>query len=159
MKLINLTFLTLLIFTGLMLSGCGGNGNGNGSSQSQSGAQGSGLSNFEKEHGIGPIQERLTIADFNLEKAQRGQDIFESKCAACHQMDSRLVGPPIKGLTERRSAEFIMNIILNPNEMVRNHPEGQKMMQEYMMVMPYQNVSEDEAREIYEYFRKVDKGL
>ncbi|MCH8569076.1 MAG: cytochrome c [Balneolales bacterium] len=142
------------------LVACGNSdGQNNEQAQRSSSTNGAELSSFELEHGIGPITSRMTIDDFDLGMAQRGREIFESKCAACHQMENRLVGPPIKGLTERRSPEFLMNMILNPNDMARKHPEGQKMMREYMMVMPFQNISEEEAREIVEYFRKVDKGL
>ncbi len=158
--------LPVIIFSFMLsatLIACG-NGNGNGGdassrSASSGAAQEAGLSDFELEHGIGPITSPMTMGDFDIEMAAKGQDIFESKCAACHQMENRLVGPPIEGLTERRSPEFLMNMILNPNDMARKHPEGQKMMQEYMMVMPFQNVSENEAREIVEYFRQIDKGL
>ncbi|MCH8558015.1 MAG: cytochrome c [Balneolia bacterium] len=149
--------LSFLFSAFLFACGNGEEGSSSGNAAS-SASQNAGLSDFELEHGIGPITSPMTMADFDIDMAQRGQDIFESKCAACHQMENRLVGPPIVGLTERRSPEFLMNMILNPGDMARKHPEGQKMMQEYMMVMPFQNVSEEEAREIVEYFRKVDKG-
>jgi len=150
-----LLILSLMLF--LLLPGCGGDTDSGQSSQQDAAGGSGGLTEFEQEHGIGPITEKMTIRDFDLEKAAKGQDMFESICAACHMLETRLVGPPIKGLTERRSPEFLMNMILNPGDMARKHPEGQKMMQEYMMVMPFQNVSESEARAIVEYFRQVDK--
>ncbi len=114
------------------------------------------LSAFELEHGIGPINEELVLPEgIDAEMAARGQDVFELNCEACHMMDDRFVGPALRDVLDRRSATFVMNIILNPEEMVRNHPEGQKMLQEYPLIMPYQNISEDEARAIVEYLRTV----
>ncbi len=49
-----------------------------------------------------------------------------------------------------------MNMIMNPDEMTRKHPEGRKMMQEYMSPMPYQNVTVEQARAIVEYFRTIE---
>jgi cytochrome c len=49
-----------------------------------------------------------------------------------------------------------MNFILNPQEMIEKHPEGKKMLAEYMLVMPFQNVAEDEALDIVEYLRSIN---
>jgi mono/diheme cytochrome c family protein len=87
--------------------------------------------------------------------ADRGQELFEFNCEACHMISDRFVGPPLGDVLERRSPAFVMNMILNPEQMAREHPEGQALLAEYPLVMPYQNVSEDEARAIVEYLRTV----
>lgn len=114
------------------------------------------LTQFELEHGIGPITEPVEVGPIDYELAARGQAVYEMNCEACHQMEGRLVGPPLGEVTERRSPAFIMNIILNPEEMVRRHPEGQAMLAQYHLVMPYQNITQEEARAILEYLRSVE---
>lgn len=111
------------------------------------------FTDFELEHGIGPVTERITLGELDLEKVAKGQAIFNSKCTACHEFERRFVGPPYIDVLERRSPEFVMNFILNPGEMARKHPEGQKMLAEFLTVMPFQNVTKEEARAIVEYFR------
>lgn len=114
----------------------------------------SGLTDFEMEHGLGPITEPVSLEEeIDGELAAQGEDIFQTKCESCHQMDSRFVGPPLGNVLEARSAEFVMNFMLNPQEMIREHPVGQQLLQEYMTEMPYQNVSEEDARAILEYLR------
>ena len=54
----------------------------------------------------------------------------------------------------RRSPEYIMNMILNPNEMLTRHPEAKKMFSIYMTNMTFKDVSIDQARSILEYLRK-----
>jgi hypothetical protein len=67
------------------------------------------------------------------------------------------VGPAIKGILDRRSPEWIMNMILNPTEMLREDPIAKKLLAEYNNEYMYnQNLIEDEAREIIEYFRTLD---
>lgn len=148
---------SLLILFGL--SACGGGSDGNGSSgEQQTTTDSNELTQFELDHGLGPITETVEISeDIDRAKAQRGFEHFDMKCAACHRMDTRLVGPPLGDVTEERSPEFIMNFILNPEENTRKHPVGQELLREYMMQMTYQNVSEEEAREILEYFRHVNE--
>ena len=67
------------------------------------------------------------------------------------------VGPAIKGILDRRSPEWIMNMILNPTEMLREDPIAKKLLAEYNNEYMYnQNLIEDEAREIIEYFSTLD---
>jgi hypothetical protein len=50
-----------------------------------------------------------------------------------------------------------MNMILNPTEMLREDPIAKKLLAEYNNEYMYnQNLIEDEAREIIEYFRTLD---
>jgi mono/diheme cytochrome c family protein len=115
------------------------------------------LSPFQLEHGIGPYTEEVNLPPtIDPQLAAQGLEIFEMNCSACHEMEMRLVGPPLEGVTERRSPTFILNMIMNPEEMVRTHPEGQAMLAQYPIVMPYQNITPDEARAILEYLRTVE---
>ena len=116
-----------------------------------------GLTLFELENGIGPIKEKLILGPLDIEMSSKGQNLFEEKCASCHKLDERFTGPPQRDVIERRTPEYIMNMILNPEEMIAKHPEVKKMLAIYMTSMTFQNVSQEQAREILEYFRKVDK--
>jgi mono/diheme cytochrome c family protein len=110
---------------------------------------------FELEHGVGPITAPVELGTIDPAMATRGEELFQYNCEACHMLEDRFVGPPLGRVLERRSAAFVMNMILNPEQMAREHPEGQKLLAEYPLVMPYQNISEDEARAIVEYLRTV----
>ncbi|MFU8860453.1 MAG: c-type cytochrome [Cyclonatronaceae bacterium] len=145
---------TLSVIILLLLSGCGSSESDKPSAAGQS-SQDSELTAFELEHGIGPITEEITISTDDLEKIEKGRQIFDSKCAACHQMNERFVGPALGDVSERRSDAYIMNMILNPSEMARKHPEGLKLLAEYMTPMPFQNVTEEDARAITAYLKNV----
>ncbi|ADO44575.1 cytochrome c class I [Hydrogenobacter thermophilus TK-6] len=108
------------------------------------------------DKGIGPIKEvQLGPVDQNLVK--RGKEIFDSKCATCHKLEERYVGPPLKGVTKRRKPEWIMNMILNPTEMEQKDPIAKQLLSEYLTQMTFQNVSQEDARAILEYLRSVDE--
>ena len=151
MKLFSYLTALSLIF---LVACSGGSDSGTTSTSGNSSGE---LSAFQLEHGIGPVTERIELGDFDPEMAKKGQNIFNTKCAACHQVEGRFVGPEYGDIMERRSAEFVMNMILNPGEMIRQHPEGKKMLADYMTPMPFQNVSKDEARQIVEYFRSYQQ--
>jgi cytochrome c len=57
------------------------------------------------------------------------------------------------GVTDRRTPEWIMNMILNPEVMVAENPIAKKLLAEYLSPMANQSLTESEARAILEYFR------
>jgi len=55
---------------------------------------------------------------------------------------------------KRRSPEFVMNMILNTDEMIEKEPIIKSLRGEYESDMVQVDVSQDEARAIVEYLRK-----
>ena len=141
------------LVTTLLLIACGG-GDNEPSQDAQSTLSPDGLTKAQLVNGIGPVKDmKLSPLDEGL--AAQGKDIFDLKCIACHKIDDRLVGPPLAKITERRTPAFIMNMILNPDEMVKKHPAVKAMLAEYYVPMTFQNVSEQDARALLEYLRTL----
>src|SRR5210317_839013 len=105
-----------------------------------------------EDKGIGPVK-NVTLGEIDETMAAEGKEVFKVKCSACHKMSKRFVGPGLAGITERRTPEWIMNMILNPEEMVAKNPIAKKLLAEYLAPMANQSLTEDEARQILEYFR------
>lgn len=119
-----------------------------------------GLSDFEMEHGVGPIKEVLKLNEtIDATLAKKGEKTFEVKCFQCHRVDSKLVGPPLYDVTQRRKPEYIMNMMLNPEGMLQKHPEAKKLFVQYLTPMANQNLTKDEALSILEYLRKAGKEV
>lgn len=104
--------------------------------------------------GIGPVKS-VTLGALDQSMADRGKKQFEAKCSACHKFEEKVVGPALQDVTLRRTPEWIMNMILNPVEMTQKDPIGQELLGEHLTQMTFQNIKEEEAREILEYFRKM----
>ncbi|MDX1314978.1 MAG: cytochrome c [Eudoraea sp.] len=106
--------------------------------------------------GIGPITELTFDNEINKELAAKGEATFNMICTSCHMADQRMIGPAMTGIYERRSPEWVMNMLLNPGEMLDKDPIAQALLKEYNnMVMTNQNLSEQDAREIAEYLRTL----
>ncbi|MBT8321600.1 MAG: cytochrome c [Eudoraea sp.] len=106
--------------------------------------------------GIGPIKELKFDKEINKELAARGEATFNMICTACHQVDQRMIGPAMTGIYERRSPEWVMNMILNPEVMLKEDPIAKALYAEYNnMIMTNQNLSEEDARQIAEYLRTL----
>jgi mono/diheme cytochrome c family protein len=108
--------------------------------------------------GVGPIKYVGLSGDIDQDMAIRGEELFKNMCSACHKMDKKFVGPSLAGITERRSPEWIMNMILNPEKMIKEDPIAKKLLIESnMAVMANQNLTEEDTRLILEYFRQYDQ--
>lgn len=116
-----------------------------------------GLTVFELENGIGPIKEKVNLGPIDPGLAAAGEKIFVTKCSQCHKLDEKYTGPAQRDVTKRRTPEYILNMILNPTEMTAKHPEAKKMFAQYPTQMTFQNVSLEEAKQILEYFRSIEK--
>ena len=124
------------------LLACGGGGEAGG--ESAQGAEG------QMEESLGEIDPQL---------ASRGEELFTAKgCNACHRFDERLVGPPLTGVTERRSRAFIVGMITNPDSMLVNNSAAKEMLAQYAVPMANQGLTRDEALALFEYFRQRDSG-
>lgn len=106
--------------------------------------------------GIGPIKSVSFADEVDTEMAARGEAKFNAICVACHMVDQRMIGPAMEGVYERRSPEWVMNMILNPDKMLREDPIAKALLKEYNnAIMLNQNLSEAEARDLAEYLRTL----
>lgn len=110
-----------------------------------------------KENGIGKFTNIRLTHPLDDSMVARGQAQFDSKCMSCHKLtDEKLVGPGWKGVTDRRTPEWIMNFITNTNVMLDSDLVAQQLMVVCLTRMPNQNLSDDQARAILEFMRKND---
>jgi len=115
----------------------------------------SGCGENTDEIGIGPVKS-LTLGAVDKNLADKGKEIFDSKCVACQKFDSKLVGPTLKDVTKRRKPDWIMNMVLNPEQMTKENAIAKQLFAQYLTQMTFQNVTQDDARAILEYFRSLD---
>lgn len=157
---------TLLFFLPLILLSCGSNDadtSSSTSSSSQSTEAPAKESNVPasqrvdlENKGIGPITSVELDPDIDRPLAVEGKKVFDQMCMACHKPDSKFIGPAPKGILERRTPEWVMNMILNPEVMVEDDPLARDLLMEYNgSPMANQGLTEDEARAILEYFRTL----
>ncbi|HWA59696.1 MAG TPA: cytochrome c [Gemmatimonadales bacterium] len=148
---------TLVYLTTLsaLLAACGGGKpDAAPAASAPAGAAQSDLTPFQLENGIGPITSPVELpAAVDHEKAEEGKKTFEGKCMACHKMTERYVGPALGGVVGRRTPAYVMNMILNPEEMYTKHPVARQLLAEHMTQMPNLGLTQEEARDVVEYLR------
>lgn len=112
---------------------------------------------YDPKRGTGRFTKVDVSPQLDATLATAGNKVYDSKCASCHKLtDERLVGPGWKDVTKRRTAEWIMNFATNPDEMLNKDPEAMAQLEICLVRMPNQNLTDDDARHVYEFMRKND---
>ncbi|MBS1626924.1 MAG: cytochrome c [Bacteroidetes bacterium] len=164
MKLKFAMFSTAIMFLTITLLSCGGGNNSTPSTPAAAPTASTaetktdnGNPSYDPKRGTGKFTKVDIPATLDAAKASAGEKVFNVKCSSCHKLtDEKLVGPGWKGVTGRHSAEWIMNFSTNTDEMIDKDPKAQAMLEICLVRMPNQNLSDDDARNIYEFMRKND---
>lgn len=149
-------FLGLLFSSVVWIIACNSNkGKDNSSSESTSSA--SSTNEGTNPKGIGPHQNVQLTHPLDEKMIADGQNIYSLKCGSCHKLtNEKLVGPGWKGVTDRRTPEWIMNFVTNTKEMLQKDTAALNLLEICLVEMPNQNLEENQARSVLEFMRKND---
>lgn len=83
-------------------------------------AQDSPLSDDEsvRQETVQGPQESNVEAEASSGDAAAGKEIFNTLCAACHKLDANSIGPPLRGVGERRDTEWLHEWIRNSQALI-----------------------------------------
>jgi hypothetical protein len=107
--------------------------------------------------GIGPVTSIVIPDTLDSNLIAEGNELFNNKCNTCHEVSvKRKIGPGLSGITKLRTPEWIMNQILNPMEMTQKDSLAKELLAIYMAQMTDMELTEKQARAIYEFLRTVN---
>lgn len=148
--------LNIILFLGLFIVSCSGGDKSESSEEATKVEDAVVEKDLTKSKGVGPIKSVTLDAEIDMALAAKGEEIFKAKCTACHRIDKKFIGPSPQGVLDRRTPEWIMNMILNPEGMVSEDPLAKELLMEFNGApMANQNLTEDDARAVLEYFRTI----
>jgi cytochrome c2 len=153
-----------LIILGLFAAGlaaCGGNTPSSDetkpSDKMAQKTEANGNPSYDPQRGEGKFSHVDISPALDVAKAAGGEKVYSVKCNACHKLtDEKLVGPGWKGVTSRHTPEWIMNFATNTDAMLDKDPKAQALLEICLVRMPNQNLTDEEARDVYEFMRKND---
>lgn len=112
---------------------------------------------YDPKRGEGKFTKVDVSEKLDAAMAENGKKVFDVKCSSCHKLtDEKLVGPGWAGVTKRHAPEWIMNFVTNTDAMIDKDPAAQAQLEICLVRMPNQNLSDDDARHLFEFMRKND---
>lgn len=137
----------------VVLTGCG-SGAPHSSDTSTAAAPAAGAGAKTSRYDSGP---RAGETPIDASRAEAGEKVFQTKgCTACHGWGARMSGPDLKGVTMRRTAQWMEQQILHPEVMTKEDPISHALMAEYSLQMSNQGLTSDEASAVIEYLKHRD---
>lgn len=154
--------LAIIVSLGLFIASCGTGAGSDvkpttGETTTTTATTDNGNPSYDPKRGEGKFDKVDVSPNLNVAMADAGEKVYGVKCSSCHKTtDEKLVGPGWKGVINRHTAEWIMNFSTNPDVMLDKDPKAQAMLELCLVRMPNQNLSDDDARALYEFMRKND---
>lgn len=146
------------LMAGLALAACGGGDSASDGANNSTATQETSKDNAADEgKGVGKFTNVTLTNPLDQNMVAAGKGIYDMKCGSCHRLSNeKLVGPGWKGVTSRRKPEWIMNFSTNVEEMLAKDANAMAMLEECLVRMPNQNLSDDDARSVLEFMRNND---
>ncbi|UII76298.1 cytochrome c [Flagellimonas sp. HMM57] len=106
--------------------------------------------------GVGQIKEITLDSEIDDDMVTKGAELFKTNCTACHKTDKRFIGPKMEGILDRRSPEWVMNMILDPKLMTEEDRCAKDLLVEFNgAAMSNQNLTVEQTRSLLEFFRTL----
>lgn len=107
------------------------------------------------------IKESITGMPVSEETVKAGADLFKGKCASCHALNSKVVGPALADVGKRRSHEWLLAWIRN-NEKLRKSGDADAIAiyEEYngTVMNAFEDLSDEQINSIIMYTENGDLG-
>lgn len=96
-------------------------------------------------------EESLYLTD--AESIKKGETLFNTNCASCHNFEQSLIGPNLSGVTADVSHEWLSKFIVNAPEMIQNGDvRSVALYDKYKQYMPpFPNLQDNEVDAILAY--------
>lgn len=77
----------------------------------------------ETEAPAGEVGEAEVPPDVETADVSAGKELFNTLCAVCHKLDSKSIGPALRGVTDRRSMDWLHSWIQNSQALIASGDE------------------------------------
>jgi len=102
----------------------------------------------------------LSVSVAHAQDAKKGKSLYDSKgCGACHTIGKgHLAGPDLKGVTERRSHDWLKRWLHNPADLIGSDSIADADVAEAKGVkMPNLKLSDSDIESLLAYFAQAGK--
>lgn len=85
-----------------------------------------------------------------------GSSIFNNNCTVCHAIDAQVIGPALKGVTERRPLPWLISFISNSQKVISSGDEyAVQLFNEYnkTVMPPFTSLSEEQITSVLAYIQ------
>jgi cytochrome c551/c552 len=100
----------------------------------------------------------LTVSSFSNEPILEGGTIFNTRCAACHNVNKVLTGPALAGVDQRRSIDWIINFVHGSQAVIKSGDRDAVALFEKFNKIPmpdHPDLTDDNIKSIVAYIKSA----
>jgi cytochrome c2 len=104
----------------------------------------------------------MISGSLNAADPAKGQELFKSRCAACHAVDQKLVGPALMGVDKRYDEKWIVSFIQSSQTLIKaGDAKAVKIFNDMnKVVMPdHKDLTEADIRGILAFIKQEEANL
>ena len=92
--------------------------------------------------------------------SDKGKSLFMKRsCASCHAFGRKMAGPDLRGVTQRRSTDWLKQWLKSPDTMVSSDSAAKALYNQYnKLKMPNLKLSDEEVDALIAYLRQEGGG-
>ena len=95
-----------------------------------------------------------------LRGISQGEQLYRTRCAACHTIDGRqkkgAIGPDLLGVTKRRDFQWLVRWLKEPDKMIEEKdPIAVALLDQYKVPMPNMRLNKQEVLDVMHYMDEV----
>mgnify|MGYP000103158582 CR=1 FL=1 len=95
------------------------------------------------------------------QNADKGKILFQQRCAACHKLDQKLIGPPLAGLESRLKKEWFFRFVANSQALIQaGDKEAVAVYNEYnkQVMPPFPDLTPADLEDLWAYINSVKEA-
>ena len=107
-------------------------------------------------YGIQSADAQSSAVSTDAETIKAGESLFKQNCKACHTVETRLVGPALKNVYDRRDLPWIYAFVKNPAKVIKSGDEyAANLFEEYSQIemTGFPSFSDEEIGSIMAYIK------
>ena len=99
----------------------------------------------------------ISLGLFGLALAQseeKGKTLFQQRCAACHKLEQKLIGPPLAGISQRREKNWFAQFVLNSQALIQSgDKQAVEVYEAYnkQVMPPHPDLSQEDIEALWAY--------
>jgi cytochrome c551/c552 len=100
----------------------------------------------------------ISLISFNVSFAQDGEALFKANCTSCHAVKEKVIGPALKGVSQRRPEDWLLKWVKNSTAVIKSGDEYAVTLfnNNNKVAMPSFNLKDDDIKAILGYIKKVE---
>lgn len=103
---------------------------------------------------IGISLSGLALAQSN----EKGKTLFQQRCAACHKLEQKLIGPALANIGQRREKEWFAKFVINSQALIQSGDKAAVEVYEAynkQVMPPHPDLSNEDIEALWEYLNSV----